>query len=131
MLIFSYQGRGGCSGEYFSSCPVTYFKCMCSFVLTSTRFFAFLPAHHIFGASKMKLNCWCFVYFLVFFMDFRPTNYPGEQYFTGTYQNKITIQNQTKSENKKEKVSFFKFCYLIYIPRRYHYMHCSSLCQVS
>ena len=26
----------------------------------------------------MKLNCRCFVYFLAVFMDFRPTNYPGE-----------------------------------------------------
>ena len=26
----------------------------------------------------MKLNCLCFVNFRVVFMDFRPTNYPGE-----------------------------------------------------
>ena len=56
-FLFSSDESSLCSGEYFSGCPVTYFKCMRSFVLASTRFFAFLPAHHIFGASKMKLNC--------------------------------------------------------------------------
>ena len=50
-----------CFGEYFSGCPVTYFKCMRSFVLASTRFFAFLPVHHSFWSKQdeIKLLMFC------------------------------------------------------------------------
>ena len=54
-------GRMLCSGEYFSGCPVTYFKCMRSFVLRSTRFFAFSASSSHFWSKQdeIKLLMFC------------------------------------------------------------------------